>query len=151
MRALGRSLGTRSRGSQSGQSLVELAIILPLALFLLTSAIDVGRIIFTYIAIEDAAHEGAVFMAHNPANPTTNATGAAAVRNRVWTSTTASEVTGAAVNLTCSATSPAPPGRVSVEVVAPALNMLTPGGNQIFGSLVLRSTITAPNLKEACP
>lgn len=50
-----RTLGHHSRG----QSLVEFALILPLFVLLLVGVFDIGRAFFAYIAISNAAREGA--------------------------------------------------------------------------------------------
>ncbi len=51
----------RSRRARSrGQSLVELAIIAPVFLLLLLSAIDLGRLLYSQITITNAAKEGAL-------------------------------------------------------------------------------------------
>lgn len=49
-----------------GQALVELVIILPLAIVLIGAAIDLGRLFFAYVAVENAAKEGAWFGAQVP-------------------------------------------------------------------------------------
>jgi hypothetical protein len=54
--------------SESGQSLMELAISLILILSLLAGAIDLGRAFFTYSALRDAAQEGAAFGSLYPAD-----------------------------------------------------------------------------------
>lgn len=46
--------------------MVELAIILPIMLILLAGAIDLGRLFYAYIAVENAAKEGAFFGARSP-------------------------------------------------------------------------------------
>lgn len=56
------ALRPRSRG----QALVELALILPVLLVMVAGAIDVGRLFFAYVTIEDAAKEGALYGASNP-------------------------------------------------------------------------------------
>lgn len=45
---------------------MEVAIILPVALLLLAGALDMGRLFFARVSIENAAREGAVFAANNP-------------------------------------------------------------------------------------
>jgi hypothetical protein len=52
--------------AQDGQSLVEFALALPVLLILLLGALDVGRMYFTYLAIQNAAGEGALYAAINP-------------------------------------------------------------------------------------
>jgi hypothetical protein len=46
---------------ERGQSLVELAMSLTIVAFLLSGAVDLGRAYFVYIALRDAAQEGAVY------------------------------------------------------------------------------------------
>jgi hypothetical protein len=56
----------RARLGRRGQSLVELAVVLPLLLLLLGGAIDVGRVFFARVAVENAAKEGVLFGARSP-------------------------------------------------------------------------------------
>ncbi len=51
---------------ESGQSLVELALSFTFILLILSGAVDIGRAFFSYIAIRDAAQEGAVYGALYP-------------------------------------------------------------------------------------
>jgi hypothetical protein len=50
---------SRARGGQRSQSLVEFALVLPLFLLVMFSAIDVCRLLYTYTAISSAARDGA--------------------------------------------------------------------------------------------
>jgi Flp pilus assembly protein TadG len=127
------------RRGQRGQSLVELAIVLPLALLLMSASIDVGRILFTYIALEDAVQEGSVYLANNPTSDQLT------IQGRVRGSSSAAEVEGATVRIQA-----CPNAQLWVEADAPPMWMLTPGGKQIFGNLVLTSRINATNLKGNC-
>jgi hypothetical protein len=54
------------RGRTRGQSLAEFALVLPIMLILLAAAIDLGRLFYAYVAVENAAKEGALFGARNP-------------------------------------------------------------------------------------
>lgn len=45
--------------TQCGQSIVELALISPILLLILLGAVDLGRVYYTYVAIENAARVGA--------------------------------------------------------------------------------------------
>src|SRR4029077_5456851 len=56
----------RDRGKSAGQSMVEFALVLPIMLLLLAGAIDLGRLFYSYIAVENAAKEGALYGARNP-------------------------------------------------------------------------------------
>ncbi len=49
-----------------GQSIVEFAIILPVLLVILAGALDLGRLYFAYVAVTDAASEGASYAAAHP-------------------------------------------------------------------------------------
>lgn len=53
---------------ERGQSLVELAVSLLFLLLLLGGAIDFGRAFFTFIALRDAAQEGAIYGSYCPAH-----------------------------------------------------------------------------------
>jgi TadE-like protein len=57
---------TTPNGRSRGQSLVELALILPIFLLLIAGAVDLGRLFYAYVAIVDASKEGALFGATNP-------------------------------------------------------------------------------------
>ena len=53
---------------QKGQSLVELAVSLPVILLILLGTFDVGMALFSYSIIRDAAQEGALYGSFNPGN-----------------------------------------------------------------------------------
>ena len=53
---------------EKGQSLVELALTLLLILTLLAGAVDFGMAFFSYVALRDAAQEGALYGSLDPAN-----------------------------------------------------------------------------------
>src|SRR5512135_483526 len=54
------------KSSERGQSLVELAAGLLVLLILVMGIIDLGRVLFYYTTLRDAAQEGAVYGAINP-------------------------------------------------------------------------------------
>jgi Flp pilus assembly protein TadG len=54
--------------SERGQSLVELAITLPILLLLLLGTLDFGMAIFSYSMLRDSAQEGAFYGSFNPSN-----------------------------------------------------------------------------------
>lgn len=51
---------------ENGQSMVELALIITILMILLAGVIDMGRAFFTYMAMRDAAQEGAAYGSINP-------------------------------------------------------------------------------------
>lgn len=55
-------------GRERGQSLVELAISLPVILLILLGTVDFAMAIFSYAIIRDAAQEGALYGSFNPDN-----------------------------------------------------------------------------------
>ncbi len=55
---------------ERGQSLIEIAISLPVIILLLLGTIDFGMAIFSYAIIRDAAQEGALYGSFNPGNKT---------------------------------------------------------------------------------
>lgn len=59
-----------SKRSARGQSLVELALTLPLLLIILVGVIDLGRVYFTYMTVVNASREGARYGAANPNDST---------------------------------------------------------------------------------
>jgi len=52
--------------TERGQSLVEFALMLPVLLIMLMGTLDIGRMYFAYIAIQNAAGEGALYAAIHP-------------------------------------------------------------------------------------
>jgi Flp pilus assembly protein TadG len=53
---------------EQGQSLVELAISLPVILLLMLGTLDFGMATYSYLVIKDAAQEGALYGSINPNN-----------------------------------------------------------------------------------
>lgn len=55
-----------SASLESGQSLVEVAIGMIVLMIIFSGLVDFGRAYFAFIAIEDAANEGATYLSINP-------------------------------------------------------------------------------------
>src|SRR5215210_1666316 len=110
----GRLVGRHATRSQ-GQAIVELALILPIFLILVASALDLGRLFYSQISVNDAAREAALEASQNPTSfiANTACTSANKEQNRVMCRATnesrGSFVTVAATDVTmaCS-TSPCP-------------------------------------------
>jgi hypothetical protein len=56
----------RARGRAAGQSLVELALVLPVLLLIVVVAIDFGRVFFGYVTLTNATRIGANYAASHP-------------------------------------------------------------------------------------
>lgn len=126
---------------ESGAVAVEFALLIPVLALLALGIIDVGRLVFTYISVQDAAQEGALYAAYNP--------GDGGVTERVHESV---EDDGAFV----SSLSVDPGdcdlalGRTTVSVTG-TVTPITPFMTTIIGgSIAVGRTITAPILVESC-
>jgi len=67
----------QSKPKEHGQSMVELALTITFLMALLAGTIDLGRAFFTWLALRDAAQEGASYGAIEP-------TDIGGMQNRVW-------------------------------------------------------------------
>ena len=147
----------RLRPRSRGQALVELALILPIALVLLASAIDLGRLFYTQITIADAAREGAF---EASINPTSYAVGQPCdkVTNRVIcraineSNGAAVGITPADVTMSCDPSCSSGLGNTVTVVVRGRFSLLTPflsvfvgGTNLTFTSAVSMQIATAPS------
>jgi Flp pilus assembly protein TadG len=79
-----RSQGVRCDG---GQSLVELALALPLLLLILLGLADFGRAFYYTTIISNAAREGAAYLSQNPSAGQLPATNANSVKSKVCNET----------------------------------------------------------------
>jgi TadE-like protein len=67
----------RSKPKEHGQSMVELALTITILMTLLAGTIDLGRAFFTWLALRDAAQEGASYGSIYPQRMDL-------IRERVW-------------------------------------------------------------------
>lgn len=96
---------------ERGQSLMEFSVSLVFVLVLLAGLVDLGRGLFTYMALRDGAQEGAAYGSLNPTETST-------IENRVYGSSTmlqSQEGTGA-INIQVNITGSACTGN-SIEVI----------------------------------
>ncbi len=96
--------GKARPGNSSGQSIVELALMMPVMILILAGTLDLGRMYFSYMAVVNSAREGARFGAtHPPALPCNTAANAQKIVARTRNEATASGVNTAlmTVNVTC--------------------------------------------------
>lgn len=144
---MNRHLMSRHCPGQRGQSLTELALTLTFLLTLLAGVLDIGRSYFIFLALRDAAAEGAAYGSFDPTNTSE-------IEDRVrgespgdsmidWTEATIStEVIGAACR----------GGGIQVNVEI-EYTLLTPFIGSIVGSqtLPLEATVVNTILAPACP
>jgi len=69
---LGARRGRRGRRGQRGQSLVEFAFVLPIIILVIAAFIEIGRAVFAYNTIANAARQGARVAAVNQLADTTD-------------------------------------------------------------------------------
>jgi TadE-like protein len=67
----------RPRKKESGQSMVELALMITLLMIMLAGTLDLGRAFFTWLALRDAAQEGASYGSFKPDDIN-------GIRARIW-------------------------------------------------------------------
>jgi Flp pilus assembly protein TadG len=132
----------RGRSTSSrGQALLELALVAPILLLLFMGTVDVARLLFASVALEEATQEGALYAAYSPfpSGP---------IQTRVTSSSNADEVSGATVTVVC-ATTPAP-GTVTVSSQYP-YPLITPWISDLLGNTVtIRARVIATNIKGTC-
>ncbi|MER3485296.1 MAG: hypothetical protein C4345_04270 [Chloroflexota bacterium] len=108
----------------NGQSLIELAIAVPIMLLIMLGTIDVGRLFFGYIEMTNAVREGSEYAAHQPA---------ATDKIRSYVTRHAEDLPVASINVTCSngnCDTAAAGDRVTVE----ATWQFTPMTGQFLGA-----------------
>ncbi len=136
---------TRNTNSHRAQGLLEFAIILPVLLLLLMLIFDVGRAVYAYSVIYNAAREGARYGIIHPTEVCTQYTGAEAQARRL-TSGLDSDPT--VLQVACSTTNT--PGAFEVRVRY-TFSAATPLLGQLLGNstnsidLVARSTMVIEN------
>lgn len=147
---------------ERGQSLVELAVSLPIILLLLLGTIDFGMAVYSYTILKDAAQEGALYGSFDPQNR-------AGIENRAR-SIAPQDPEAPFFNLLnlrdktlvkveikipgdpCQGITEGSSNSVEVDV-SYNYRVLIPFSNQIIGSNFIPLTATATNiiLQPACP
>jgi Flp pilus assembly protein TadG len=153
----------RYGGRSPGQALVELAIILPVLLLLTMAALDLGRIFFARITIENSAREGAYEASYGGSYIADTACGASnsvmcAVLNEAQGSLT---VAPADVDLTCTPVGGCASGAygdvvtVSVtghfDLLTPILAVFFGGTNITFNSVAAADMIDTASAAAGVP
>jgi hypothetical protein len=129
--------------SQSGQSIVEFAVSAMVLLMLLVGISDFGRALFTFIALRDAAQEGAVYGSICPNDMTSIEAHARQASNYPinLSDTTAVSVACAYVDgsdSNCGSYVPEPGVGIKVTVSYPHFQITTP----LLGAIIGRQTLS---------
>ena len=74
----------RARRTSLGQGMVELALVTPILLLIFAAAADFGRAYFSFVAIENAAKEGAFVGSRNPLCDDSSTAGCSDPNNVLW-------------------------------------------------------------------
>lgn len=152
-RALRRHIEARSRG----QSLVEFALVLPLFLMFVAAALDLGRVFYANITLNNAAREGAMYAAQEPDLYVDNAACDPATNNvvcRVQFESRDSMVQVAAtdIDMTCSISGcPGQAGSLVTIEVRGSFSLVTPLLSVVFGGQTLSLTSRATAQVEYFP
>jgi Flp pilus assembly protein TadG len=129
--------------------MIEFTLTLVIILVLLAGVVDLGRAIFTYLSLRDAAQEGASFASYNPTDTAGIQARASASSNMVqdlWNDgelTITPTIAGAACN----------GSSITVEVFYPGFEIVTPFLGSIIGSqtIPIRASIIDTILVPPCP
>lgn len=136
------------RSTSAGQAIAELVLVLPILILLLLGTVDVGRVIFAYIALEEAVQEGASYAA--AMSPTDAATRYSNVRWRVVSSADHPEVVGATVANPSGVQCDPSTGLITVRA-SYGLPLITPIGSALFGgTYTLTATVISTNIHASC-
>jgi PKD repeat protein len=159
-----RHRGQKSRQKSRGQSLVEFALVLPVFLVFLAAALDLGRVFYANISLNNAAREGAFEAAKHPqafgAGQSCDASDAGRVVCRVKFESASSAITIADgdISSTCSSACNAASGSTVTVKVKGNFQLVTPILSAIFGgqTVKLNSASTAqilyyPDIAPASP
>jgi Flp pilus assembly protein TadG len=153
----------RTRRQNRGQSLIEFALALTLMLVLVAGAVDLGSAFFAYIAISDAAQEGALYGSiaavidtnNNGKYDTGEPLNSAAIINRVRQSSNQPvDLTNITkVTVVVSATNPPCAGGGITVTVTYNYQLTMPLIGAVIGSqtIPVRASATNTILKPACP
>jgi len=129
--------------AERGAAAVEMAFAVVLLILLATGVADLGRALFTYIGVQDAAQEGAVFGSFKPISEDE-------IVARVVQSIDYPALTAANVDVSCPAGSPNGGHEIAVEVTF-TVDLMTPIIGQLLGgSIDLSKTSVGETFLSEC-
>jgi Flp pilus assembly protein TadG len=139
----------RRRHRTRGQSLVEFALILPIMMVFLAAVLDLGRVFYATISLNNAAREGAFQAAETPASfdqgqPCNTATNMVTCRVQLEAKGSAITIAADDITMSCSASGcPEQAGsRVTVGVTG-EFRLLTPLLSIVFGGQTIPMSAAA--------
>lgn len=138
---------TRTRQNERGQSMVELALTITILMVLLAGTVDLGRAFFTWLALRDAAQEGASYGSYRPDD-------IGGIQARVWDNleqvisspSTMVDVNSAAIPSACVGNT------ITVDVDYPSFPITMPLLGSILGSqqIDIHASISDTILSPKC-
>jgi PKD repeat protein len=143
--------GRVSRQKSRGQSLVEFALVLPVFLLFVAAALDLGRVFYANISMNNAARAGAFEAAKNPASfgagQSCDASDAGRIVCRVQfeARNTAIAISNSDITATCNSGCADAVGSTVTVTVKGSFQLVTPILSAVFGgqNIPLRSSATA--------
>ncbi|MFP5333553.1 MAG: TadE family protein [Acidimicrobiia bacterium] len=138
--------------AEKGAATVEFAMFAMFLILLVAGIVDLGRGLYTAIALDEAVQEGAMFAAFTEDLAGTPVTGAD-IETRVITSTSSPQLTADDVAVTCvsQARSKQSASRVTVQV-SHTVDLITPFISDWFGgTLTLEREAVVDRFFAACP
>jgi PKD repeat protein len=147
----------RRRRRTRGQSLVEFAILLPIMLVLLAAVLDLGRVFYATISLNNAAREGAFQAAQTPESfqsgqPCSTATNLVVCRVQLESKGSAVEVADDEITLSCSISGcPEQAGSTVTVGVTGEFQLITPILSFVFGGQTIPMSASATAQREYLP
>jgi len=143
---------------EKGQSLVELAVVVVFILLLLVGIVDLGRILFYYQAMRDAAQEAVAYASAFPLDNTYQANCQAIINRVIDNVPDVSSVNVQFNNDTCAAHSAkvikeaCSGNQVTITAIKNGYPLIMPLIGEIIGqSINLSATTTATIISPMCP
>ena len=138
----------RRMGKQRGQGLVEFMLILPVLIVMFVGLLDVGRIYYAYVAVTDAAGEGAAYAANYPPDDSGDTDSIDLIRERAQESSAGMvEIDLDAVNVLFDSTDSGEPITVTVgytfTVLTPVIAPMVPDGTILLQGVATEVIITS--------
>ena len=144
--------------SENGQSMVEFAASMVIFMILLAGIVDLGRALFTYMSLRDAAQEGALYGSVNPPESPSDTNRIEAIEARVFNSSNLlrglEDAPGDPVNVTVNVLgSPCMGNRIEVRVNYDDFPITMPFLGTMIGTqkVGIRASVIDTILIPACP